>query len=60
VVLSVSTMLNLQEQIFTLIGLDPDVAAERFGHILEAFSYGTPPHGGIAPGIDRDLYAAGR
>ena len=44
---------ELQAQVFTLIGLDPEVAAERFGHILEAFSYGTPPHGGIAPGIDR-------
>jgi aspartyl-tRNA synthetase len=44
---------ELQEKVFSLIGLDPEVAAERFGHILEAFSYGTPPHGGIAPGIDR-------
>ncbi len=44
---------ELQSQVFTLIGLDPEVAAERFGHIIEAFSYGTPPHGGIAPGIDR-------
>ena len=43
----------LQEQVFALIGLDPDVARERFGHMLEAFEYGTPPHGGIAPGIDR-------
>jgi len=43
----------LQEKIFQLIGLDPDVARERFGHMLEAFEYGTPPHGGIAPGIDR-------
>ncbi len=43
----------LQEKIFGLIGLDPDVARERFGHILEAFEYGVPPHGGIAPGIDR-------
>jgi len=44
---------ELQEKVFALIGLDPDVARERFGHMLEAFEYGTPPHGGIAPGIDR-------
>jgi aspartyl-tRNA synthetase len=44
---------DLQEKVFRLIGLDPDVARERFGHMLEAFEYGTPPHGGIAPGIDR-------
>jgi aspartyl-tRNA synthetase len=43
----------LQEKVFNLIGLDPEVARQRFGHILEAFEYGTPPHGGIAPGIDR-------
>jgi aspartyl-tRNA synthetase len=43
----------LQEKVFQLIGLEPDVARERFGHMLEAFEYGTPPHGGIAPGIDR-------
>ena len=43
----------LQEKVFKLIGLDPEVAQERFGHMLEAFEYGTPPHGGIAPGIDR-------
>ena len=44
---------ELQEKAFELIGLDPEVAKERFGHMLEAFEYGTPPHGGIAPGIDR-------
>jgi len=44
---------SLQEKVFKLIGLDPVVARERFGHMLEAFEYGTPPHGGIAPGIDR-------
>ncbi len=44
---------TLQEKVFKLIGLDPEVARERFGHILEAFEYGVPPHGGIAPGIDR-------
>jgi aspartyl-tRNA synthetase len=43
----------IQEKIFGLIGLDVEVAKERFGHMLEAFEYGTPPHGGIAPGIDR-------
>jgi aspartyl-tRNA synthetase len=43
----------LQEKVFELIGLDPEVARERFGHMLEAFEFGTPPHGGIAPGIDR-------
>ncbi len=43
----------LQEKVFRLIGLDLEVARERFGHMLEAFEYGTPPHGGIAPGIDR-------
>ncbi len=44
---------HLQEKIFELIGLEPEVAQERFGHMLEAFEFGTPPHGGIAPGIDR-------
>jgi aspartyl-tRNA synthetase len=43
----------LQEKVFKLIGLDDAVAQERFGHMLEAFEFGTPPHGGIAPGIDR-------
>ncbi|MEK7324748.1 MAG: aspartate--tRNA ligase [Chloroflexota bacterium] len=44
---------KLQEKVFDLIGLPRDVAQERFGHMLEAFEFGTPPHGGIAPGIDR-------
>jgi aspartyl-tRNA synthetase len=44
---------GLQSKVFELIGLEPDVAQERFGHMLEAFEYGTPPHGGIASGIDR-------
>jgi aspartyl-tRNA synthetase len=44
---------ELQERIFKLIGLTPEIAQERFGHMLEAFEYGAPPHGGIASGIDR-------
>lgn len=44
---------SLQEKIFRLIGLSEEVAAERFHQIMDAFEYGAPPHGGIAPGIDR-------
>lgn len=44
---------RVQEKIFPLIGLNEEVARERFGHMLEAFEYGVPPHGGIAWGIDR-------
>ncbi len=43
----------LQEKIFPLIGQDMEEAREQFGHMLEAFEYGVPPHGGIAWGIDR-------
>jgi aspartyl-tRNA synthetase len=44
---------ELQEKIFKILGYTPEQINERFGHILEAFEYGAPPHGGIAPGIDR-------
>jgi aspartyl-tRNA synthetase len=44
---------ELQERIFGLLGYTPEQTEERFGHMLEALEYGAPPHGGIAPGIDR-------
>jgi aspartyl-tRNA synthetase len=44
---------ELQEKVFSLIGLTIEDARQQFGHMLEAFEYGTPPHGGIATGIDR-------
>jgi aspartyl-tRNA synthetase len=44
---------ELQEKIFRILAYTPEQINERFGHILEAFEYGAPPHGGIAPGIDR-------
>ncbi len=43
----------IQEKIFPLIGQTFEHAREQFGHMLEAFEYGAPPHGGIASGIDR-------
>ncbi len=42
-----------QESILRLLNIDEATARERFGHMLEAFEYGAPPHGGIACGIDR-------
>ncbi|MHB0912356.1 MAG: aspartate--tRNA ligase [Armatimonadota bacterium] len=44
---------EVQEKIFKLLAYSPDEAQARFGHLLEAFEFGAPPHGGIAPGIDR-------
>src|SRR3989338_3989198 len=42
-----------QKQVFDLIGIDEETQQKKFGHMLEAFKYGAPPHGGFAPGIDR-------
>ena len=44
---------GLQERIFEILGYTSEEVQERFGHLLEALEYGAPPHGGIAPGIDR-------
>jgi aspartyl-tRNA synthetase len=44
---------ELQAQIFKALGYGTAEMERRFGHMLEAFDYGAPPHGGMAPGIDR-------
>jgi aspartyl-tRNA synthetase len=45
----------LQQKIFSILGYSSEEAINKFGDFLEAFEYGAPPHGGIAPGIDRFL-----
>ncbi|HEX9475853.1 MAG TPA: aspartate--tRNA ligase [Candidatus Dormibacteraeota bacterium] len=44
---------GLQRRVFQLLGMDEETIQQRFGFLLRAFEYGVPPHGGIAPGIDR-------
>lgn len=44
---------DVQERMFALLGFSPESAREQFGFLLDAFEYGTPPHGGIAFGLDR-------
>ena len=44
---------DVQEQVFEAIGLSEAEARNKFGFLLDAFEYGTPPHGGIAYGLDR-------
>lgn len=44
---------EVQEKMFDALGFTPEVAYEKFGYLLDAFEYGTPPHGGIAFGFDR-------
>ncbi|MCA1831534.1 MAG: aspartate--tRNA ligase [Actinomycetota bacterium] len=43
----------MQQKVFTALGIDEAQAQSRFGFLLDAFRYGPPPHGGVAPGIDR-------
>ncbi len=44
---------DIQSKVFKLLGISDEEAQFKFGHMLEAFEYGAPPHGGMAPGIDR-------
>ena len=44
---------EMQDRMFRIIGVNEEEAQAQFGHLLEAFEFGAPPHGGIAPGIDR-------
>lgn len=50
---------NLQEKVFDALKIDKDEAEDKFGYLLEAFEYGTPPHGGIAFGLDRIIMILG-
>ena len=45
--------IELQKRIFRICNIPDDMATERFGFLLDAFKFSPPPHGGIAPGIDR-------
>jgi aspartyl-tRNA synthetase len=49
----------MQERVFRLLGMPLDMIRDRFGTLLRAFTYGVPPHGGIAPGIDRIVMMLG-
>ena len=44
---------SMQKRVFQIAGIDPKEAEKKFGFLTEAFKYGAPPHGGIAPGLDR-------
>ena len=44
---------TIQRKVFEIMGLSPEVTEERFGHLINAYEYGAPPHAGMAPGFDR-------
>jgi aspartyl-tRNA synthetase len=44
---------KVQRKVFEIMGLSPEVTEERFGHLINAYEYGAPPHAGMAPGLDR-------
>jgi aspartyl-tRNA synthetase len=44
---------EMQKRVFKIVGIDPAQSEKKFGFLTEAFKYGAPPHGGIAPGLDR-------
>ena len=44
---------KIQRKVFEIMGLDEKTTEERFGHIINAYRYGSPNHAGIAPGLDR-------
>ena len=48
---------GLQEKVFGILGMGREKIHSQFGHLLDAFEYGVPPHGGIAAGIDRLMMA---